>query len=176
MASHKRILGALRSGTARRNLFGPVDRDQLRVECRAALRKDLEEASARWGFDFVSDKPMENSRFRWEGVPGSRVPLLYRSRLLDPRQPERAAEATLGRKESRGPGSPSEKENTPCSPQRCPVDAESLEKTPEKGERVGLKRKQTNITGGGRRSVTRAHSCGQAGAKLPLCPDRFLPD
>ncbi|TMS19706.1 Transmembrane and coiled-coil domains protein 2 [Larimichthys crocea] len=37
-----------------------------------------------------------------------------------------------------------EKENIPCSPERCELD---LEKTPEKGENTGLKRKQTNITG-----------------------------
>lgn len=159
MASHKRILGTLGNGPARRNLFGPVDRDQLQVEYQAALRKDLEEASNRWGFDFISDKPMENSDFQWEGIPGSKVPLVYRSCMLDPQQPERAAEATLKPKGSKVSVSPSEKENIPCSPKRCPMDLESLEKTPEKRESMALKRKQTNITGTDRRSVTRARSC-----------------
>uniref|UniRef100_H3DAY0 Cyclin dependent kinase inhibitor 1A n=1 Tax=Tetraodon nigroviridis TaxID=99883 RepID=H3DAY0_TETNG len=139
-------LGPLGNGSARRNLFGPVDRDQLRVECQDALSKDLEEASRRWGFDFISDKPMENSHFQWEGVPGSQVPLVYRSCTLEPQQPARAAEATLKAKGSRVPGSPSEKENIPCSPKRCPMEVESLEKTPEKRESTVLKRKQTNIT------------------------------
>lgn len=161
MASRKRILSPLGNGPARRNLFGPVDHDQLQVEYQAALRKDLEEASNRWGFDFVSDKPMEKSDFQWEGVPGSKVPLVYRSCMLDQQQPERAAAARLKPRGSRVSASLNEKENIPCSPQMCPVDIESLEKTPEKRESTGLKRKQTNITGTDR-GVTRAHSCGYA--------------
>lgn len=162
MASHKRILGTLGNGPACRNLFGPVDRDQLQVDYQAALRKDLEEASHRWGFNFISDKPMENSEFQWEGVPGSKVPLVYRSCVPDPQQPERAIEAPLRPKGSRVLASLNEKENIPSSPQRCPMDVESLEKTPVKRERTGLKRKQTNITGTDRRGATRAHSCRRA--------------
>lgn len=155
MASHKHILGTLGNGPVRRNLFGPVDRDQLQVEYQAALRKDLEDASIRWGFDFIYDKPMENSDFLWEGVPGSKVPPLYRSCTLDPKQPKRAAEPKV----SRVSASSNEKENIPCSPERCPLDMGSLEKTPEKRESMGLKRKQTNITGTDRSIATRAHSC-----------------
>ncbi|XP_056886778.1 cyclin-dependent kinase inhibitor 1 isoform X1 [Takifugu flavidus] len=142
MASHKRILGTLGNGPVRRNLFGPVDRDQLQVEYRAALRKDLEDASNRWGFDFISDKPMENSDFLWEGIPGSKVPLLYRSSTPTPPQPQRAAEPKVSRVSASSNG----KENIPCSPETCPLDMGSLEKTPEKRESTGLKRKQTNIT------------------------------
>lgn len=170
MASHKRILGTLGNGPVRRNLFGPVDREQLQVEYQAALRKDLEDASNRWGFDFLSDQPMERSDFLWEGVPGSKVPLLYRSCTLDPQQPQRAA----GPKVSRLSAS-SEKENIPRSPERCPSDMGSLEKTPEKRQSRGLKRKQTNITGTDTSAATRAHSCRRAWAKLPLHPHRFLP-
>ncbi|XP_047440056.1 cyclin-dependent kinase inhibitor 1 isoform X2 [Mugil cephalus] len=143
MASHKRILSCLGNGPARRNLFGPVDREQLQAEYRAALHKDLEEASERWGFDFMSDKPLESSDFQWEGVQGARVPLLYRSCVLDPRGVEgpKAAEATAAPKAGR-----SEKENIPCMPERCAVKAEALEKTPEKRGHTGLKRKQTNLT------------------------------
>lgn len=153
MASQKQILGTPANGPVRRNLFGPVDRDQLQAEYQAALRKDVEEASKRWGFDFISNKPMENSDFQWESVPGSKVPLVYRSCMPDPQQPEKAAEATPKPKRSRVLASPNEKENIPCSPQRCPKDMESLEKTPVKRESKGLKRKQTNITGTDRRSV-----------------------
>lgn len=162
MASHKRILGTLGNGPARRNLFGPVDRDQLQVEYQAALKKDLEEASNRWGFDFISNKPLKNSHFQWEGVPGSKVPLLYRSCTLDPQQPEKAAKATLKPKVGRVSASSSEKENIPCSPERCPLVVGRMEKTPEKRESTGLKRKQTNITGTDRSRATRAHSCRYA--------------
>lgn len=167
MAGQKRILGTPVNGRVRRSLFGPVDRVQLQVEYQAALRKDVEEASKRWGFDFIANKPMENSNFQWESVPGSKVPLVYRSCMLDPQQPEKAAEATPKPKRSRASASPNEKENIPCSPQRRPKDMEILEKTPVKRESTGLKRKQTNITGTDRRSATRAHSCGYAWAKLP---------
>uniref|UniRef100_A0A4W6ELM8 Cyclin-dependent kinase inhibitor domain-containing protein n=1 Tax=Lates calcarifer TaxID=8187 RepID=A0A4W6ELM8_LATCA len=97
----KAVCIALGNGPARRNLFGPVDREQL------------QEASRRWGFDFILDKPLESSDFQWEGIPGTKVPLLYRSCML-----ERHGELNL----------------------------KDLEKTPEKRENTGLKRKQTNIT------------------------------
>lgn len=169
MAGHKRVLGTRGNRPVRRNLFGPVDRDQLQLEYRAALRKDLEEASNRWGFDFTSDKPMDNSDFLWEGVAGSKVPLPYRSCTLAPQQPQRAAQP----KASRGWAPSQEKENIPCSPGRCPLDMGSLEKTPEKRESTGLKRKQTNITGTGTSTGTRAHSRCCASAKLPLHPADF---
>lgn len=145
MATHKRILCSLGNGPTRRNLFGPVDREQLSVEYQAALRKDLEEASRRWGFDFISDKPLESSDFQWEGVPGTKVPLLYRSCMfglgLAPGHSE--VEAAVYPKAGRVGPSESEKENILRTPERCTYN---LEKTPEKRESTGLKRKQTNIT------------------------------
>lgn len=148
MATHKQILSALGNGPARRNLFGPVDKEQLQVEYQAALQKDLEEASSRWGFDFISDKPLESSDFQWEGIPGDKVPLLYRSCMLVRGQTEGLMVAVEGVTPKGGRvGQPwsksSEKENIPCSPDRHVRD---VEKTPEKRENTGLKRKQTNIT------------------------------
>ncbi|XP_020789758.1 cyclin-dependent kinase inhibitor 1 isoform X2 [Boleophthalmus pectinirostris] len=142
MAAHKRILGALGNGTTRRNLFGPVDRDQLQVEYQAALRKDLEEASIRWGFDFIRDKPLNSSDFQWEGIPGTKVPLLYRSCMLEQAEGNSIAAAVSHKVES----PQSDKENIPQSPERCSLDLKKLERTPERGEFTGLKRKQTNIT------------------------------
>nr|XP_046239740.1 cyclin-dependent kinase inhibitor 1 isoform X2 [Scatophagus argus] len=144
MASRKRILSTLGNGRARRNLFGPVDREQLQEEYKAALRKDLEEASNRWGFDFILDKPLESSDFQWEGIPGAKVPLLYRSCMLGLEQTEnqRVAESAVRPKGGNLGPSQREKENIPCSPERC---AHNLEKTPER-DNTGLKRKQTNIT------------------------------
>lgn len=147
MTSHKRILGNLGNGPARRNLFGPVDREQLQKEYQAALRRDLEEASHRWGFDFILDKPLESGEFQWERVPGTKVQPLYRSCMLDVDQPERPAEAAVKPKKRRLESPESEKENVPCLPERCPLKLEDWQKTPEKRESTGLKRKQTNITG-----------------------------
>lgn len=151
MASHKRILSTLGNGPARRNLFGPVDREQLQEEYQAALRRDLEEASIRWGFDFILEKPLESSDFQWEGIPGTKVPLLYRSCMLDRGQPERAAEAAPTPKGGRVEPLQSEKENVPCLPERCALKLENVEKMESAEERAErervLKRKQTNITG-----------------------------
>lgn len=154
MASNKRVLSTLRKGPVRRNLFGPVDSEQLQRDYKAALHKDLEEASSRWSFDFIRDQPLENGDYQWEGVPGTKVPLLYRSCVADEGAPERPAEAAkepevekveVAQSENE---SESEKENNvPGSPRRRAVNLLKLEKTPEKGERGGLKRKQTNITG-----------------------------
>lgn len=151
MTSHTRILGTLGNGPARRNLFGPVDREQLQAEYQAALRKDLDEASKRWGFDFISDKPLESSDFQWEGIPGTKVPLLYRSCMHGLGQAaggQRAEEAAVKPKAGGRVGSlQREKENIPMSPERCAFNnLENLEKTPKKRENSGLKRKQTNIT------------------------------
>ncbi|KAF7670171.1 hypothetical protein LDENG_00068100 [Lucifuga dentata] len=145
MAPHKRILRTLRNGPTRRNLFGPVDREQLQIEYQAALQKDLEEASWRWSFDFISEEPLQGGEFQWEGIPATKVPFLYRSCLLGHKQAQgqRTAEKTITLSGERVRFPQSEKENIPCNPERCPL---SLEKTPEKSESTGVKRKQTNIT------------------------------
>ncbi|XP_075893241.1 cyclin-dependent kinase inhibitor 1 isoform X1 [Nelusetta ayraudi] len=159
MASNKRVLGALRNGPlrngpVRRNLFGPVDREQLRRDYQAALRKDLEEASTRWSFDFIRDQPLKNGDFQWEGVAGAKVPLLYRSRVPNVEVPEgrpaqAAAEPEAKRKDVAQSETESESEkenNVPGSPRRRAVNLLKQEKTPKKDGREGLKRKQTNIT------------------------------
>uniref|UniRef100_UPI0037E994ED cyclin-dependent kinase inhibitor 1 n=1 Tax=Semicossyphus pulcher TaxID=241346 RepID=UPI0037E994ED len=144
MTSHKRILSSLGNGPTRRNLFGPVDHKQLQVEYQAALRKDLEEASKRWGFDFISDKPLDSSDFQWEAVPGTKVPLLYRPCMLGLGKAggQRSAVAAPTPKAGKvyiG------KENIPRMPEKRAA-LEKQEKTPQKRENRGLKRKQTNIT------------------------------
>ncbi|KAK2862140.1 hypothetical protein Q5P01_001673 [Channa striata] len=148
MATRGRILSVLKKGPARRNLFGPVDREQLQVEYQTALQKDLAEASQRWGFDFILEKPLESSDFQWEGISGTKVPLLYRSCMLDVGQAEgrMRAEATVSLKGARVEIPQGDKENIPHTPERCIHNVENLEKTPEKGENAGVKRKQTNIT------------------------------
>ncbi|KAK7916680.1 hypothetical protein WMY93_012441 [Mugilogobius chulae] len=146
MAAPMRILGTLGNGPTRRNLFGPVDRERLQVEYQAALRKDLEEASVRWGFDFIRDKPLKSSDFQWEGITGTKVPLLYRSCLLQQTEENSLAAAPVSRKRARAESPLCDKENIPHSPERCLLDLEKFERTPQRGEFRGLKRKQTNIT------------------------------
>ncbi|XP_040059275.1 cyclin-dependent kinase inhibitor 1 isoform X2 [Gasterosteus aculeatus] len=132
MAGDEVTMSTRRNGTARRNLFGPLDREQLQVEHRAALRSDLEAACHRWGFDFLSDKPLENSDFQWEGVPATNVPLLYRSCM-------HGGQGAAVKPQDK-------KENAPCSPEGCSPSQQNLEETPRRRDNTGLKRKQTNIT------------------------------
>ncbi|CAL8336983.1 unnamed protein product [Lota lota] len=156
METHKPILSLLRKGPAQRSLFGPVDREQLRAECQAALRRDSEEASRRWGFDFVSDKPLERGDFHWEGIPSAEVPLLYRPSLLgSDQEDEHTVSGTTGQMAQPTPlglsAGASHYNNRECvtNKGRVPLTAESstaMEKTPEKDENFKLKRKQTNIT------------------------------
>ncbi|XP_034022465.1 cyclin-dependent kinase inhibitor 1 isoform X2 [Thalassophryne amazonica] len=132
----------------RRNLFGPIDREQLRVEYKAALQKDLEEASRCWGFDFILNKPLEGSKYQWESVPGTKVPLLYRScgPVLEKAEGQKVAEESISPKGERVEPAPSEKEYIPRSSEGCTLSMTELQKTPEKSEHTRLKRKQTNIT------------------------------
>ncbi|KAL6464186.1 hypothetical protein MHYP_G00265030 [Metynnis hypsauchen] len=145
MSFHKRVLRSLGNGPARRSLFGPVDREQLQAEYRDALRKDVEDASRRWGFDFVSEKPLQGGDFQWEGVPGARVPALYRSCIAGEEPVPQREESTSAITTTTGPTRPTiGKENVPTTPERYSGAPQNLEKTPEKNN--PLKRKQTNIT------------------------------
>ncbi|XP_076857222.1 cyclin-dependent kinase inhibitor 1 isoform X2 [Brachyhypopomus gauderio] len=147
MAFNKRILRSLSNGPTRRNLFGPVDREQLLVEYKDALHKDLEGAARRWGFDFVSEKPLVGGDFQWEGVPGARVPALYRACSVGGvprRQGVKSTAVTASGVELRTSRSADEKENVPRTPEKHISPSQSLEKTPDKTRT--LKRKQTNIT------------------------------
>lgn len=139
MASHKPILTRRANGPVRRNLFGPVDSKQLQVEYRAAIRKDLEEASQRWGYDFISDKPLASSEFQWEGLPGTKVPVIYRPCLL-------GVGKAAGHPKGGRLALQREKENIPENPDDCVGNLKNGERTPKKESSPGLKRKQTNIT------------------------------
>uniref|UniRef100_A0A8C7GV76 Cyclin dependent kinase inhibitor 1A n=1 Tax=Oncorhynchus kisutch TaxID=8019 RepID=A0A8C7GV76_ONCKI len=118
MASSKWILSSLGKGPARRNLFGPVDHEQLQQEYQNALRRDLEDACHRWGFDFLSEKPLAGGDFQWEGVLSTKLPLLYQPCLLGQGEAQREGGlvAITGRVRA-GPLHHG-KENIPCTPEK----------------------------------------------------------
>lgn len=66
------------SSKACRRLFGPVDSEQLRLDCEALMAGCLQEAQRRWNFDFVTETPLEGD-FAWERVRGLGLPKLYLS-------------------------------------------------------------------------------------------------
>ncbi|XP_065596292.1 cyclin-dependent kinase inhibitor 1 [Cyrtonyx montezumae] len=50
-----------------RNLFGPVDHEQIHNDFKEQLRQQLEEAQQRWNFNFETETPLEG-HFKWERV------------------------------------------------------------------------------------------------------------
>uniref|UniRef100_A0A8C5WPZ0 Cyclin-dependent kinase inhibitor 1C n=1 Tax=Laticauda laticaudata TaxID=8630 RepID=A0A8C5WPZ0_LATLA len=65
-----------------RNLFGPVDHDELSRELKSKLREIREEGQRRWGYDFQAETPLAGSgRLQWEEVDGESVPAFYRETL-----------------------------------------------------------------------------------------------
>ncbi|KAM6465690.1 cyclin-dependent kinase inhibitor 1C [Liasis olivaceus] len=65
-----------------RNLFGPVDHDELNRELKSKLREICEEGQRRWGYDFQTETPLPGSgRLQWEEVEGESVPAFYRETL-----------------------------------------------------------------------------------------------
>ncbi|XP_029438536.1 cyclin-dependent kinase inhibitor 1C-like [Rhinatrema bivittatum] len=64
-----------------RNLFGPVDHDELRRELKSKLREMSEADRERWDYDFEADAPLAGGRLRWEAVAEEAVPAFYRESL-----------------------------------------------------------------------------------------------
>ncbi|XP_015270340.1 PREDICTED: cyclin-dependent kinase inhibitor 1C [Gekko japonicus] len=65
-----------------RNLFGPVDHDELNRELRSKLREIREDSQRRWDYDFQSEAPLPGpGRLQWEAVAGDAVPAFYRESL-----------------------------------------------------------------------------------------------
>ncbi|MEQ2274002.1 hypothetical protein XENORESO_012338 [Xenotaenia resolanae] len=51
-----------------RNLFGPVDHDQVRQDVQLKLKEIMEQDSQHWNFNFQSGIP-QLGRFQWEEIP-----------------------------------------------------------------------------------------------------------
>lgn len=72
--------------SACRNLFGPVDHEELTRDLEKHCR-DMEEASRRkWNFDFQNHKPLEG-RYEWQEVEKGSLPEFY---YRPPRPPKGA--------------------------------------------------------------------------------------
>ncbi|XP_051885202.1 cyclin-dependent kinase inhibitor 1C-like [Pristis pectinata] len=62
-----------------RNLFGPIDHEELRRETTNKLREISEQAQQKWNFNFATDTPLEGGEYQWE--EGSDVPVFYRESI-----------------------------------------------------------------------------------------------
>lgn len=79
-----------------RNLFGPVDHEELSRDMKAKMREISERDQQRWNFDFNTDTPLDGD-YQWEEVEVERTPAFYRdsvpaewSRSTPLRQPSSA--------------------------------------------------------------------------------------
>ncbi|XP_078076057.1 cyclin-dependent kinase inhibitor 1-like [Mustelus asterias] len=65
----------------RRNLFGPVDHEQLQQDFQHLLRANIEAAGQKWNYDFGREVPSEGT-LEWEELKCQDVPAFYRSRVI----------------------------------------------------------------------------------------------
>uniref|UniRef100_A0A4W5P036 Cyclin-dependent kinase inhibitor 1D n=1 Tax=Hucho hucho TaxID=62062 RepID=A0A4W5P036_9TELE len=67
-------------GPVRRNLFGPVDHEQLQQDFQRHLCMSVESANKRWDFDFNTGRPATNgASVEWEEMKCQDVPAFYHS-------------------------------------------------------------------------------------------------
>ncbi|KAM8883152.1 cyclin-dependent kinase inhibitor 1D [Synchiropus picturatus] len=72
----------LKVGPVRRNLFGPVDHQQLQDDFQRLLCMSVEVANKRWNYDFIHDRPQhadDNNNIEWMELRSADVPMFYRS-------------------------------------------------------------------------------------------------
>ncbi|KAI1888478.1 hypothetical protein AGOR_G00185560 [Albula goreensis] len=79
-----------RSGPVRRNLFGPVDHQQLQQDFQRLLCMSVEVANKRWNFDFQRDRPAQGC-IEWEELRCQDVPAFYRNCVVKSGLGHRAA-------------------------------------------------------------------------------------
>ncbi|XP_034391783.1 cyclin-dependent kinase inhibitor 1C [Cyclopterus lumpus] len=75
-----------------RNLFGPVDHDDLSREMKDKLREISERDQQRWNFNFEANTPLVGD-YEWEEVPVDTTPVFYKDSVQNGRT--RAAEAPV---------------------------------------------------------------------------------
>ncbi|XP_040003124.1 cyclin-dependent kinase inhibitor 1D [Xiphias gladius] len=133
----------LKVGPVRRNLFGPVDHQQLQQDFQRLLCMSVELANKRWNFDFQTDMPGEGSNIEWEELRCQDVPAFYRSGIVRP-----VARSEVGMTKGMRRMSSSSGEGSPMSSSSSGFGDEYLEVTTRgcyRLQRPG-KRRQSTIT------------------------------
>lgn len=133
----------LKVGPVRRNLFGPVDHQQLQQDFQRLLCMSVEVANKRWNFDFQSDVPGEGSNIEWEVLRCQDVPAFYRSCMVLP-----VLRTGPGMKKGSRRTSSSSGEDSPASSSSSGSGDEYMEVTARGCYRVQRsgKRRQATIT------------------------------
>ncbi|KAM7032809.1 cyclin-dependent kinase inhibitor 1 [Acridotheres tristis] len=116
-----------------RNLFGPVDHEQLQHDFENQIRHQLEEAQQRWNFNFETETPLEGP-FKWE-------------RILEAEQPPQEVHS-LVRAVTSSDSRSSLAHSVPPKDRVgriCPEEPEQSSKAYKAGSLQSLKRGQTTI-------------------------------
>lgn len=129
----------LKVGPVRRNLFGPVDHQQLQRDFDRLLTVGVEAANKRWNFDFRSEKPGQGSNVEWEEIRCQDLPAFYRNCMVKP-SPQPSPKRRV---------SSSSDEGSPASNNSSGSGEEYLEVTTRGCYRLKkqAKRRQSAITG-----------------------------
>lgn len=67
-----------------RNLFGPVDHDELSREMKSKLREISERDQQRWNFNFEANTPLVGD-YEWEEVTVDKTPVFYQDSVQNDR-------------------------------------------------------------------------------------------
>ena len=67
-----------------RNLFGPVDHDELNRDMKAKLREISERDQQRWNFNFETNTPLDGD-YKWEEVSVDKTPEFYQDSVQNDR-------------------------------------------------------------------------------------------
>ncbi|XP_047453317.1 cyclin-dependent kinase inhibitor 1C [Mugil cephalus] len=67
-----------------RNLFGPVDHDELSREMKAKMREMSERDQQRWNFNFETNTPLDGD-YEWKTVTADETPVFYQDSVQDDR-------------------------------------------------------------------------------------------
>lgn len=134
----------LKAGPVRKNLFGPVDHQQLQQDFQRLFCMSVEVANKRWNFDFQSDVPLEGSNIQWEALRCQDVPAFYRSCTVRPLARSGAEKTKERRRTSSlsGEGSPGSSASSGSGDEYLEVTTRGCYRI----QRTG-KRRQAAITG-----------------------------
>ncbi|XP_041934785.1 cyclin-dependent kinase inhibitor 1Ba [Alosa sapidissima] len=60
-----------------RNLFGPVDHEEFKKDCKEQMQEMTRASTESWSFDFANNEPLSDGKFEWSEVDGRAVPEFY---------------------------------------------------------------------------------------------------
>ncbi|XP_050971342.1 cyclin-dependent kinase inhibitor 1Ca [Labeo rohita] len=67
-----------------RNLFGPVDHEELHCEMKRKLQEISERDQSRWNFNFETNSPLPGD-YEWEAISEDTMPFFYKDKVQNKR-------------------------------------------------------------------------------------------